>query len=171
MNPREEIKDMALKLSQWKHNEGYTVPSSYFNNLSDNVIKRIEEGEKLEPYFQSLPDQVINKIKREEKVKVMSIRSYYKYGVAAAILIAAGTMLWSSLIEETITPAYSTIEGSEDLDYIVDEVSMEDIFDSEFIDDESLDEIFASGEEQIFTNESAEDLLFDADDELLEEFL
>lgn len=171
MNPREEIKDMAPELSHWKHNEGYTVPSSYFNNLSDNVIKRVEEGEKLEPYFQSLPDQVINKIKREEKVKVVSIRSYFKYGTAAAILIAAGTMLWSSLIEETITPTYSMIEDIEDLDYIIEEISMEDIFDSEFIDNESLDEIFASGEEQYSTDESAEDLLFDADDELLEEFL
>ncbi len=38
-------------------------------------------------------------------------------------------------------------------------------------DDESLDEILVSGEEQYSADDSAEDVLFDADDELLEEFL
>ena len=50
------------------------------------------------------------------------------------------------------------------------ELSVEDIFDLEFIDDETLDEIFASEEGQYFIDESSEDLLFDVDDELLEEF-
>ena len=40
----------------------------------------------------------------------------------------------------------------------------------EFIDDETLDEIFTSEEGQYFIDESSEDLLFDVDDELLEEF-
>lgn len=171
MSPREEIKDVAPKLSEWKHSEGYKVPLDYFDNLPACVMKHIQETEKLEPYFQSLPDQVMNKIKREEKVKVVSIRSYFKYGIAASILISIGTMVWSSLLEETTTPTYSMIESSEDYNYIVEELSMEDIFDSEFIDDESLDEIFASEETQYSADESAEDLLFDADDELLEEFL
>ena len=43
-------------------------------------------------------------------------------------------------------------------------------FDLEFIDDETLDEIFTSEEGQYFIDESSEDLLFDVDDELLEEF-
>jgi len=171
MNPREEIKDLAPKLSEWKHSEGFKVPVDYFDNLSVSVMKHMQETEKLEPYFQSLPDQVINKIKREEKVKVMSIRSYFKYSIAAVILISVGTMMWSSLLEESTTLNYSMIEGSEDYNYIVEELSMEDIFDSEFIDDESLDEIFASEEGQYSADESSEDLLFDVDDELLEEFL
>ena len=171
MNPREEIKDIAPTLSEWKHSEGYTVPSNYFERLSYNVLEYVEETKKLEPYFQSLPNQVMSKVKQEEKGKVMPIRSYYKYGLAAAILIVAGTILWSTVIEETIAPTYSMIEYSEDLDYIINEISIEDIFDSEFIDDESLDEILVSGEEQYSADDSAEDVLFDADDELLEEFL
>ena len=171
MNPREEIKKIAPTLSQWNHNEGYLVPSNYFDKLSNNVINRVEETEKLEPYFESLHDRVMNKVKEEEKRKVIPISSFYKYGIAAAILITAGTMLWTNLKEETIVPTYSMTENVEDLDYIVNEISMEDIFDSEFIDDESLDEIFGSGEDLISSDDSIEDLLFEGGDELLEELL
>ena len=62
------------------------------------------------------------------------------------------------------------IEDNEDYNYVVQELSVEDIFDLEFIDDETLDEIFTSEEGQYFIDESSEDLLFDVDDELLEEF-
>ena len=78
--------------------------------------------------------------------------------------------MWSSLLEEFTISTYSIIEGSEDYNYVVQELSVEDIFDLEFIDDETLDEIFASEEGQYFIDESSEDLLFDVDDELLEEF-
>ena len=171
MNPREEIKNIAPTLSKWKHTEGYVVPADYFEKLSNNVINRVEETEKLESYFESLPNEVMNKVKHKEKRKVLPIRSFYKYGVAAAILITVGTVLWPSLMEETITPTYSMTENNEDLDFIVDEISMEDIFDSDFIDDESLDEIFAIGEDPISSDDSIKDLLFDGDDELLEELL
>ena len=170
MSPREEIKDLAPKLFEWKHSEGYNVPVDYFDNLSVSVMKHIQETEKLELYFLSLPDQVMNKIRREEKGKAMSTKSYFKYSIAAVILISVGTMMWSSLLEEPTTSTYSMIEGSEDYNYIVEELSMEDIFDSEFIDDESLYEILASEKEQYFIDESSEDFLFDVDDELLEEF-
>jgi len=170
MNPREEIKDLAPKLFDWKHSEGYKVPVDYFDNLYVSVMRHTQETEKLEPYFQSLPNQVMNKIKREEKVKAVSIKSYFKYSIAAAILISAGTMMWSSLLEEFTISTYSIIEGSEDYNYVVQELSVEDIFDLEFIDDETLDEIFTSEEGQYFIDESSEDLLFDVDDELLEEF-
>ena len=79
-------------------------------------------------------------------------------------------MMWSSLLEEFTISTYSIIEGSEDYNYVVQELSVEDIFDLEFIDDETLDEIFTSEEGQYFIDESSEDLLFDVDDELLEEF-
>lgn len=171
MNPREEIKDIAPTLSQWNHSEGYIVPSNYFENLSNDMMVRLETTEKLDPYFLSLPDQLMAKIKEEEKTKVMTFKSYYKYVIAAGLLIAAGTMLWTNLVEEIGGSAYSMIEDSEDLDYIIDELSMEDIFDVEFIDDESLEEILANGEEQYTTDDLAEDLLYDAKDELLEEFL
>ena len=78
--------------------------------------------------------------------------------------------MWSSLLEEFTISTYSIIEGSEDYNYVVQELSVEDIFDLEFIDDETLDEIFTSEEGQYFIDESSEDLLFDVDDELLEEF-
>ncbi len=170
MNPREEIKDLAPKLFDWRHSEGYKVPVDYFDNLYVSVMRHIQETEKLEPYFQSLPNQVMLKIKREEKVKAVSIKSYFKYSIAAAILISAGIMMWSSLLEELTISTYSMIEGSEDYNYIVQELSVEDIFDLEFIDDETLDEIFTSEEGQYFIDESSEDLLFNVDDELLEEF-
>ena len=170
MNPREEIKDLAPKLFDWKHSEGYKVPVDYFDNLSVSVMKHMQETEKLESYFQSLPNQVMNKIKREEKVKAVSIKSHFKYSIAAAILISAGTMMWSSLLGELTISTYSMVEGSEDYNYVVQELSVEDIFDLEFIDDETLDEIFTSEEGQYFIDESSEDLLFDVDDELLEEF-
>ena len=170
MNPREEIKDLAPKLFDWRHSEGYKVPVDYFDNLYVSVMRHMQETEKLEPYFQSLSNQVMLKIKREEKVKAVSIKSYFKYSIAAAILISAGIMMWSSLLEELTISTYSMIEGSEDYNYIVQELSVEDIFDLEFIDDETLDEIFTSEEGQYFIDESSEDLLFDVDDELLEEF-
>ena len=100
MNPREEIKDLAPKLFDWRHSEGYKVPVDYFDNLYVSVMRHIQETEKLEPYFQSLPNQVMNKIKREEKVKAVSIKSYFKYSIAAAILISVGTMMWPSLLED-----------------------------------------------------------------------
>jgi hypothetical protein len=100
----------------------------------------------------------------------VSIKSYFKYSIAAAILISAGTMMWSSLLGELTISTYSMVEGSEDYNYVVQELSVEDIFDLEFIDDETLDEIFTSEEGQYFIDESSEDLLFDVDDELLEEF-
>ena len=170
MNPREEIKDLAPKLFDWRHSEGYKVPVDYFDNLYVSVMRHMQETEKLEPYFQSLSNQVMLKIKREEKVKAVSIKSYFKYSIAAAILISAGIMMWSSLLEELTISTYSMIEGSEDYNYIVQELSVEDIFDLEFIDDETLDEIFTSEEGQYFIDESSEDLLFNVDDELLEEF-
>jgi hypothetical protein len=133
-------------------------------------MRHTQETEKLEPYFQSLPNQVMNKIKREEKVKAVSIKSYFKYSIAAAILISVGTMMWPSLLEDSTILNDSMIEDNEDYNYVVQELSVEDIFDLEFIDDETLDEIFASEEGQYFIDESSEDLLFDVDDELLEEF-
>ncbi len=170
MNSREEIKDLAPKLYDWKHSEGYKVPVDYFDNLSVSVMKHMQETEKLEPYFQSLPNQVMNKIKCEEKVNAVSIKSYFKYSIAAAILISVGTMMWPSLLEDSTILNDSMIEDNEDYNYVVQELSVEDIFDLEFIDDETLDEIFASEEGQYFIDESSEDLLFDVDDELLEEF-
>lgn len=169
MNPREEIKDIAPELSRWTHEEGYEVPVDYFSSLSDIMVAKVEEKEKLKPYFDSLPDQIMSRV-REEKQRV-SISRYYKYGVAAAILILVGNMLWSNFNNEIVAPTYSMMEYNEDLEYIVDEVSMEDIFDTEFIDDESLEEVLTSGVDPFYTDDSAEHLFLDADDELLEDFL
>ena len=171
MNPREEIKDIAPKLSQWKHPEGYTLPADYFVDLSDNVLLRAKEIENLEPYFNSLSDQVMNKIKEEEKGKVIPIRSYLKYVVAAAMLITVGTLLWSNQAKESTMPTYAMLETSEELDFIIDEIAMEDIFDSEFIDDESLDEILVYDLELIAVDDFAEEILYNASDDILEEFL
>ena len=164
--PDEDVTSLIL-LFDIGNNTGDTY---YFDNLYVSVMRHMQETEKLEPYFQSLPNQVMNKIKREEKVKAVSIKSYFKYSIAAAILISAGTMMWSSLLGELTISTYSMVEGSEDYNYVVQELSVEDIFDLEFIDDETLDEIFTSEEGQYFIDESSEDLLFDVDDELLEEF-
>ena len=79
-------------------------------------------------------------------------------------------MMWPSLLEDSTILNDSMIEDNEDYNYVVQELSVEDIFDLEFIDDETLDEIFASEEGQYFIDESSEDLLFDVDDEFLEEF-
>ena len=171
MNPREEIKDIAPNLSQWKLSEGYSVPTDYFGSLNESIIERVDESEKLESYFTSLPDQVMQKIKQEEKSKVVSLGSYFKYGVAAALLLAVGSMIYSNLLEEAVLPSYSMIETSEDFNYIIDEISLEDIFDSEFIDDESLEELLVSGEDEFSADDLAEEFIFDADDETLEEFL
>ncbi len=171
MNPREEIKVIAPTLSRWKISDRSTVPSDYFDTLADKVLESVEVAEKMEEYFQSLPDQVIHKIKQEETTNVNPILSYYKYVIAASIFIAVGTILWSSLTNETVSPSYSMIEIGEDLDYIIDEISVEDIFDFEFIDDKTFEEVLVSEDGQFSEEDLVDDLLFDVDDEILEEFL
>ena len=42
MNPREEIKDLAPKLFEWKHSEGYKVPVDYFDNLYVSVMRHTQ---------------------------------------------------------------------------------------------------------------------------------
>ena len=170
MNPREEIKDIAPKLSLWKYKEGYTVPKGYFENLSDKMYERVLEEEKLEPYFTSLPNEVMRKIQEEDKGKVISIRPFFKYAIAAAFMFLIGTLVWTNL-DGGEPDLLTSIESSDDLDYIIESVSIEDIFDSEFFDNEILDEVLANEEYETQLNDSAEDFLFDADDELLEEFL
>lgn len=170
MNPREEIKDIAPKLSLWKYKEGYTVPEGYFENLSDRMLDRVLEEEKLEPYFTSLPNEVMRKIKEEDKGKIISIRPFLKYVAAAVIMLSIGTLVWNNL-NDSEPDLLASIEDSEELDYIIESVSIEDIFDTDIFDDDILDEVLANEEYDIPLNDSAEDFLFDADDELLEEFL
>lgn len=175
MNPREEIKEIANTLSQWKHDEGYVIPEGYFNNVSNLVMDRVAEEEKLEPYFEALPDRVMDRIKQEEDnsnhSKTINIKPLYKYLVAAAMLMVAGTLIWSNQEVQPVAPVYSMNEYTQDLEYIEEEMSLEEILDSEFIEDELLDEILVSGEEYYSADESAEDILYEVGDELLEEFL
>lgn len=171
MKPREEIKDIAPILSQWEHKEAYSVPIDYFANLPGSMIERVTQSKELEPYFMSLPDQVMNKIKQEDKGKVVSIRTYYKYVVAATLLLVVGTMVWSSMTADPAATTYAMFESNEDLEYIFDEIPLVDILDSEFVDDETFEEVLVNVEDQLYLDEIAEEILFYADDEILEEFL
>ncbi len=171
MNPREEIKDIAPKLSLWKYGEGYKIPDGYFEGLSDRICERVEEDEKLDKYFSALPDEVMQKIKQEQKGKVMSIRPFLKYAVAAAFFMIMGTLVWNNVDSEFASDQTVSLEDSEELNYIIEAISLEDIFDTEFIDDETFEEILVNEDDEFIFNNSTEELLYEVDDELLEEFL
>lgn len=171
MDPKEEIKDIAPKLSLWKYKEGFQVPEGYFENLSNSVQVKIEERQNLDPYFDSLPDQVMNRIEQENSKKIISIQTYLKYAVAALFFVSIGTLLWNNIQEDITTPSLAIIEDTEEIDYIIESISIEDIFNTEFIDDADLDEIFANEDDDLFLIESVEEVLHDAEDALLEEFL
>lgn len=176
MDPREEIKDIAPTLSQWQHEEGYTVPSGYFDQLSDAVLSRVHEGDKMDLYFNSLPDRVMNKIDQEENrskenvSKVLPIRAFYKYAVAAALLIAVGTMVWTTTSDDITPDTYVMSVETEELNYILDNVSLDDFLTSDIIEDEVFEALLVSDVE--YEEESIDALFYNiSDDDILEEFL
>lgn len=172
MEHRNEIKDIAPTLSKWNQKEGYTIPKDYFDGLSDNILNRANEEGNLEPYFSSLPDQVMDKLKKEESTKVITIRSWYRYGAVAALLIAVGSIIWSYNSDDTHLETYAVSTEAEELEYILDNVTIDEFLNSDIIDDATFEELLVSGEENAIVIESIEDLFYTYDDdELLEEFL
>lgn len=170
MNPREEIKDIAPKLSQMENEKRRPIPNDYFSELQNNVMNRLEESKKLEIYFEELPDKVLNTVRKEE-TKVFNIQPFLKYGVAAILLLCIGTLFWNNNELEGDATYALYEEENEDLDFIIEELSMEEILDSDFIDEEALEEILVSYDNEDSSERWVEEIFYDADDDLLEDFL
>jgi len=175
MDYKEELQDIAPTLAQWSEKEGYIVPTGYFESLADTVIARSSEQNDMQSYFDELPNQVWDRIQQEGKeVKsTVSIRSFYRYGAAAAVLIAIGSFVWSYMAdnEEVLSPAYATTAEAEEFDYILNYVSLAEILDADILDDEILEDILALEQTTEYEDDIDEYLYDINDDEILEEFL
>lgn len=171
MDPKQELKKIAPNLAQLDQTKGYRVPHDYFANLSDKLMDRVYEEERLQPYFANLSDQVLDKINKEKATNIVSIRSFFRYAIAAVFLLTMGSLLWMNTANDFDQPIYASIEETDDLDFILDNVSLEEILSSEQIEDDVFEEIFASEDIYIYSEESLGNLFYETnDDDLLEEF-
>jgi len=177
MDHREEIRHLSNRLADWDKSDGYTLPEGYFDSLQDKVLSNVEPD--LSTYFDQLPDQVMNKITAEKKqTAVRGFTSMYRrIGIAAMVLICAGTMIYTSDERETndgsIAQTVTAPEDDETLTYLLENahaIDLDDLVLYDLLEDEVA--INEEGEDlELISDEYLEELILDYNEDLLNDLL
>ena len=162
---QKELAELNSPLADMPTAMPFTVPTGYFEQLSENVLKKNENTGNSksgmphnvpEGYFDSLPQKVIEAAETKKTSKPRKVQFAPARWVAAAVLIITITIGGYNFLQ-TSTPSLeaqlSSISESEILAYVEDNI---DDFEAELLEEDFAN--FSVAPEQI-DNNSLEDYL------------
>lgn len=140
-NSREEIKEIAPTLSSKKVDNGYTMPTDYFDNMQSKILQKIE-SEKLENYFDKLPERVLQKINKENnKEQKWTINLMRIAAVACIIFMSVFAIQKIDTNIPSTQYAQLSDEEIEEMMLVVEDLSLEEMIEIGIISDENIEEV------------------------------
>ena len=94
-----ELKDISPTVAGIPRDNVLSVPEHYFDCLDAHILFKINDKYAGVPdgYFDTLPSEIMNRIRNEKPAKLISVKSTFRYSVAAIITGLIGLSLFSLL--------------------------------------------------------------------------
>jgi len=137
-------------MKDWKKHKGFKTPEGYFDNLTDRILDKVGEESQAVPenegfsmpegYLESFNDKLKSRMEPKE-TKVVQMRSYKQYWVAAASIAAIFLLVVLIPWKGTEEASFDTLASADIEAYLdEDELGLSSYELAEYIPEDVLEE-------------------------------